>query len=75
MGVATRRTKLKRINQKTSCHFALIKWRLGLKVRLPQAPTCCTAVAVVGRFGSVGWLHRRAMKLCAASLVKCWDDE
>lgn len=54
MGVATRRTTLKRIHQKTSSLFALIKRRLRLKVRLPQAPTCCTAVAVVVRFGERG---------------------
>lgn len=50
MGVVTHKT--------TSTYFPLIKRRLKLQISLPQALTCCAAVAVVvEKFGSVGWLH------------------
>ena len=51
--------------------------RLKLQISLPQALTCCAAVAAVAwRFESVGWLHGGTVALCTASLVvRRTDDE
>lgn len=47
-----------------------------LQISLPQALTCCAAVAVVvEKFGSVGWLHGRHGGAAHRSPVRRRDDE